>query len=556
MDSLLETQLGGYRLKRLLASGGMAAVFEAESVVTGARAAVKVLRRDLRRTVDPLARLVQEGRVIISLLHEHIVRVLDYGTAEESIAYIVMELLHGRTLADLLDAEKRLEPPRAAFVARQVCEGLAAAHARGIYHRDIKPANVFICDDQRHRDFVKIVDFGIAKLDAMDPSKLAATATGMTLGTPEYMSPEQATAATIDARSDVYQVGVMLFEMLAGDVPFTGKNPVSVMQKHLHQAPPSLSKIRPDIPEALDRIVARCLAKEPDGRFQNMLELADALDDIAERDTNAEGLKTVVDDITATVVGNLRLPALGNRGDMARYSRNLLEGLDRVFPAERQPPELAAIRAQIDALQEAHGELQMELSARRADADDLARTLEGRLAPLERAIGALNQDKGVLEARLRDALDVVTRREDRLRVLDAEYATLYEKIEHHQQTLYSSASLGTKAVDFRDLFQEDIDTKLRRLAEIYAQRAEQVAPLDQYRADTVRLMRQIADLQLQITQLEMSRLNLEAERTTRLAEREFLRADAEARVRATERALEHHHLELGLAFRHAVSKLL
>jgi chromosome segregation ATPase len=198
----------------------------------------------------------------------------------------------------------------------------------------------------------------------------------------------------------------------------------------------------------------------------------------------------------------------------------------------------------------------MELTARRADADDLARSLENRLAPLERAIGSLNQDKGVLEGRLRDALDVVHRREERLRVLDAEYATLYEKIEHHQQTLYSSASLGTKAVDFRDLFQEDIDTKLRRLAEIYAQRAEQVAPLDQYRADTVRLMRQIADLQLQITQLEMSRLNLEAERTTRLAEREFMRADAEARFRATERALEHHHLELGLAFRHAVSKLL
>jgi serine/threonine protein kinase len=556
MDSLLETQIGGYRLKRLLASGGMAAVFEAENIHTGAHAAVKVLRRDLRRTVDPLARLVQEGRVIISLLHEHIVRVLDYGTAEESIAFIVMELLRGRTLADLLDQEKRLDPPRAAFIARQVCEGLGAAHARGIYHRDIKPANIFLSEDQRHRDFVKIVDFGIAKLDATDPSKLAATATGMTLGTPEYMSPEQATAAEIDARSDVYQVGVMLFEMLSGDVPFTGKNPVSVMQKHLHQAPPALRKVRPDVPEALDHIVARCMAKEPAGRFQNTRELADALDAFAERDTNVEGMKTVVDDITATIVGNLRLPALGNRGDLARYSRNLNEGLDRLFPGDSAPSELKAIQQKIEALQEHHGELQMELSARRADADDLARHLEGRLSPLERAVQALTQDKLAHEHRLRTGLEAIARLEERLRALDAEYAALYDQIEHHQQTLYAAAMNGGKAVDFRDLFQEDIANKLRRLGQIHAQRAEQIEPLNQHRVDTVKLMREIADLQTQITQLDMSRLNLEAERTTKLAEREFLRADAEIRFRAVERALEHQSLELGLALRHTIAQML
>ena len=556
MDSLIETQIAGYRLKRLLASGGMAAVFEAENVVTGALAAVKVLRRDLRRSVDPLARLVQEGRVIISLLHEHIVRVLDYGTAEESTAFIVMELLRGQTLAELLDEEKRLAPGRAAFIASQVCDGLSAAHARGIYHRDIKPANIFLSDDQRHREFVKIVDFGIAKLDASDPSKLAATATGMTLGTPEYMSPEQATAADIDARSDVYQVGVMLFEMLSGDLPFSGKNPVSIMQKHLHQAPPALRKVRADVPEELERIVSRCLAKEPAGRFQSARELAAALDGIAERDTHAEGLKTIVDDISATVVGNLRLPALGNRGDMVRYSRNLNEGMERLFPAGSAPPALRAIQVKIEDLQERQGELQMELTARRADADGLARHLESRLAPLERAIRALGRDKLVHEQHLREALDTIARLEDRLRTLDSEYAAMYQEIEHHQQTLYNSAALGTKGVDFRDLFQEDIANKLQRLGHIHTQRAAQIEPLNDHRVSTVALMRAIADLQLQITHLELSRLNLEAERTTKLAEREFLRADAEIRFRSVERALEHQHLELGLALRHAIAQML
>ncbi len=556
MESLLDTTIGAWRLLRLLASGGMAAVFEAEHVINHTPAAVKVLRRDLRRSVDPIARLVQEGRVIISLLHEHIVRVYEYGTAEEAIAFIVMERLHGRTLGDLIENEKQIAPSRAAFIARQLCDGLGAAHARGIYHRDVKPANIFLCEDQRHRDFVKVLDFGIAKLDAGDPSKLAATATGMTLGTPEYMSPEQATASEIDARSDVYQVGVVLFEMLSGNVPFTGRNPVTVMQKHLQTPPPSLKKLVPGIGAELERIVAKCLAKEPEGRFQSCRELADALDRIAEHDTSHEGLRTVVDDITATVVGNLRLPALGNRGDLVRYSRNLHEGLARLFPNNTAPSEIRGIQGAIESLQAAQSELQMEVTARRADADDMARTLETRIAPIERAIRALREDKSVVEGRLREAQDTVDRLEERLRALDAEYAVVYDQVEQHQQTLYNSAATGTKSVDFRDLFQEDIATNLRRLGSIYAQRAEQTEPVDVRRQAVVQTMRQIADIEMQITHLDMSRLNLEAERSTRLAEREFLSADAERRMRAVERALEHHHLQLGLAFRHAIADLM
>ena len=137
MNSMVGTQIGHYRLNRLLDAGGMAAVLEGTHVVSGQAVAVKVLLRDQRDRIDPIARLVQEGRIICSILHEHVVRVLDYGTADESIAFIVMELLIGRPLAHLLDTERILEPRRAAFIARQVCDGLHAAHARGIIHRDI-----------------------------------------------------------------------------------------------------------------------------------------------------------------------------------------------------------------------------------------------------------------------------------------------------------------------------------------------------------------------------------------------------------------------------------
>jgi archaellum component FlaC len=528
-------------------------VLEAVHVAHGQRVAVKVLRRDLRRSIDPIARLVQEGRVICSLLHEHIVRVFDYGTADESIAFIVMELLQGRTLAGLLDQERRLAPNRAAFIARQLCDGLHAAHARGVFHRDIKPANIFLVDGQRHRDFVKVLDFGIAKLDSTDPGKLAATATGMTLGTPEYMSPEQATAATIDARSDVYQVGVVLFEMLTGNVPFRGRNPVTIMQAHLTTLPPDVRSVDPEIPAALAEVVARCLAKSPDARFPDARVLAQVLDRFAETDVSTPALAGGPDDFTATVVGVLRLPVLGNRGDVKRYSRGLDASVRKLWPAGNAPVEVRSILDTVARLREASGELEMEVAARRADADDLARTLEARLEPIERAVRSLSKDREAAQRALAETVERVRRLEERVRVLDSEYAEVYERLEQQQNALYQAAFAAESATDFRGLYREGIDTDMRRLASLHTQRTRQAEPLERERAESLKWMRTVADLQNQITQLEISRLNLEAERSTRLAERELLKTDAEMRAQSLERALEHQNLELGLALRQAMA---
>lgn len=563
MESLVDSRIGGYLLTRVIAAGGMAGVFEALDPVRGAKVAVKVLRRDLRRQRDPLARIMQEGRVICSLLHEHIVRVHDYGTAEESIGFIVMELLQGRTLADLLDQEEQLAPERVAFIARQVCAALAAAHARGVYHRDIKPANIFLVDNQRHRDFVKVVDFGIAKLDPTDPAKLAATATGMTLGTPEYMSPEQATAGSIDARSDIYQVGLVMYEMLIGRPPFTGRSPVLVMKAQLHEPPTPPRSLRPDVPEELERIIMTCLAKRPEDRYQTAEALEGALHLLAVADTAGDGYKTVVPSAGAAresaVVGNLRLPTLGSPGDLERYARNLRAGLERVWPDGRLPEELRVIRAAIDELSEARERVGAELAAARAEAAELARDIEARLQPIERAIQTLEADQRSLETRLAEAEERVSAYEARIAELDADYARVYDEIESQQTALYNAAARaagGGTLVDFRDLFREDIAARLDALERIYHKRSQKGEKLSQARRAAADCLRQIADLRLQLGELRKSRLTIENDRATTLAEREHRVADLENRHRALERALEHRHLQLGLAFRRAIARML
>jgi len=558
--SLLETRIGDHVLVRLMASGGMAAVFEAEHVVTGEQVAIKVLARDLRNRKDPLARILQEGRIICSLLHEHVVRVFDYGTAGEGVGFVVMEKLAGRDLATLLESEGALVPSRAVFIARQVCSGLQAAHARGVFHRDIKPGNIFLCDKQRHRDFVKLLDFGIAKLDADDPAKLAATATGVTLGTPQYMSPEQARAAKIDARSDIYQLGLALYEMLVGDPPFDDRNPVKLMGMHLSQRPKPPRQRRPQVSEDLQAIVLKCLEKRPDDRFQSARELRGALDRVVGRDTAGDALSTMVPDVAGTderaVVGDLRLPTLGSPADLERYARNLSQVTDHLWPRGDVPEELRVIQGAIWTLTEQQMRTGTDLAVARDEADTLARGLEDRLRPLERAIAALEAERSGRAKATEKARD----REARLlllaRTLDAEYARIYDEIEAEQATLYQTAAVGGGPVDFRDLFRADIAAQLDQLEVIYRRRSDEAEALSDVRREIACALRETADVDQQLFELKRSRLSLEAQRAGALATQEFEVTDLDNRHRGLERALEHRYLQLGLAFRRAVSALL
>ena len=271
--------LGNYELVDLLGKGAMGRVFRARHALLGREVAIKVLNPDLAARPDIVDRFFREARVVNDIDHENIVEVTDFVEAP-GIAYLVMELLDGVSLRALLKAKGRRYPPIARLlgILIQVCDALEAAHAKGVVHRDLKPDNVFVVK-RRGEDFVKVLDFGIAKLrDSGDDG--ASTSSGMILGTPHYKSPEQALGKAVDRGTDVWAAGVVLYELLAGAVPFTAKSFVELAVKIREQPPAPLPPKTPrgeKVPPALAAVVARCLEKRPSDRFRSMAALADAL---------------------------------------------------------------------------------------------------------------------------------------------------------------------------------------------------------------------------------------------------------------------------------------
>ena len=268
--------LGGrYRLGRKVGEGAMGEVFEAEHVTLGRRVAVKLLRPLIASEAAAIARLQREAQSTSTLGHPNIVSVLDFGESDEGRAFLVMEWLDGENLDDFL-ASTRANVALALDIATQICAGLAEAHDQGVIHRDLKPANLFVTRDRRGVLVVKILDFGIAKL-ARDQPRL--TGTGVVIGTPNYMVPEQASGDPIDARTDVYALGVILYEMLTGALPFRSESSLGVLHQHatVSPEPPSTAAADRGITPALDALVLRCLAKPPEARFADMSELGAAL---------------------------------------------------------------------------------------------------------------------------------------------------------------------------------------------------------------------------------------------------------------------------------------
>jgi serine/threonine-protein kinase len=261
-----------YRIESVLGSGGMGTVYEATHIVLARRMALKVLRHELAGQGDLSARFLREARAAASVEHPNVVRISDFGTLPSGQAYFVMELLSGTSLRSLVSCGP-LEPNRVAAIAHQVADGLAAAHRAGIVHRDLKPDNIQI--DPQAGDFVKVLDFGLARVAGT--SRL--TKEGVVFGTPQYMSPEQAAGELVDHRSDVYALGVMMYEMLTGRVPFEADTYMGVLTKHLRTppVPPRVVLGDRDL-GGLEPIVLRALEKSPGRRFSNMTELMMALD--------------------------------------------------------------------------------------------------------------------------------------------------------------------------------------------------------------------------------------------------------------------------------------
>jgi eukaryotic-like serine/threonine-protein kinase len=262
------TVLGGkYRIGRRIGSGGIGVVYAAEHVTLGHEVAIKVLRGAAARDGGEIARLRREAYIQVHVEHPNVVRVFDLDQMPDGSIYVVMERLVGRSLADKLAREGLLAPGFAVPAFAHVCRGLSAAHKKGVVHRDLKPGNIFLCDD----GLAKVLDFGMSKLASAE----SLTQTGYTLGTPEYMAPEQCIGAQVEPRTDLYALGVMMYEALTGELPIVAQSRRELLDLHQRQIPSPMRQRRPDLalPEALDAAVMKCLKKRLNERPKSAAQL-------------------------------------------------------------------------------------------------------------------------------------------------------------------------------------------------------------------------------------------------------------------------------------------
>jgi serine/threonine-protein kinase len=279
---------GKYRVERVLGEGGMGVVVAATHVALDERVAVKLMTQRAAEVGDAAGRFLREARAAVKLKSEHVARVRDVGTLESGSPYIVMEYLEGSDLAGVLAAQGTLPLPLAVDYLLQVCDAIAEAHAQGIIHRDLKPGNIFVTRDRDGEPFLKVLDFGISKMSFLGEQTDVVTHSTAILGSPVYMSPEQMKSSRdVTQTTDIWSLGVILYESLGGRVPFDEKTMGALMAKVLTEPPAPLEALRPDLPASFLAVVTRCLDKDPAQRFATVAELARALAPFATQPADA-----------------------------------------------------------------------------------------------------------------------------------------------------------------------------------------------------------------------------------------------------------------------------
>src|SRR5580700_10125349 len=270
-----------FKINALIARGGMGKVYRAEQAPLGRVCAIKVLNPNYAGDQDPEfhKRFFLEASIASKLTHPNTVTIFDYGRTEDDIYYMAMEYLEGHTLHRAIREASHFPEERAAHIARQICRALREAHSLGVIHRDLKPANIFLVEHGDETDFVKVLDFGLVKNVSGDGKGEDLTQTGLFMGSPKYMAPEQIRGDKVDARTDIYALGIIMYEMITGKVPFDRPNSVNILMAHVNEEAPSLREMNPqvDVSPALEEAIARCMAKDPDVRFRSMDEVLAAL---------------------------------------------------------------------------------------------------------------------------------------------------------------------------------------------------------------------------------------------------------------------------------------
>lgn len=265
-----------YKILSMLGEGGMGAVYLAEDVTLGMRVAVKLLKKMYADDPEVLARFDREAQAMTVLQHPHIVRALGFGKSPEGDMCLVLEHVEGETLRTLLKRTERIPPEIAIDITKQIAEALACAHAAGVVHRDLKPENVLISWPATGKPWIKVLDFGMARLLVGAPGT-PLTRKGAVFGTPQYMPPEQCMGQPVDTRADQYALGVITFEMLAGKRPFIARSPLELVQMQIKNEPPALTSLVPGLPPAISEVVAKMLAKKADDRFPDVTAASNAL---------------------------------------------------------------------------------------------------------------------------------------------------------------------------------------------------------------------------------------------------------------------------------------
>ncbi len=349
---LIGRTLGGrFRLTAFLGEGAMASVYRGEQDDEPRHVAVKVMHAELHEDPTFAKRFTREARAAARIVHRNSVQILGQG-ADGGLLFLAMELLAGEDLFDLLARERRLPPARAVRIVLQICDALSAAHAQGIIHRDLKPENVMILSDPAEpgADLVKVLDFGIAKIlergareaseddepdarpvDSAPPSS-ALTRVGTLVGTPEYMSPEQCMGVPVDARSDTYSCGVLLFHIVTGRAPFVGKAPIDIMMQQVDKPPPAPTTLAPGLHPELERVILKALSKAPHARYQTAEELAGEL-------------LAILQEIDAKPAGAGPTPPTSNPGNALRGVPGEVKIHAPIAPARGSDPPPATMRS-------------------------------------------------------------------------------------------------------------------------------------------------------------------------------------------------------------------
>jgi len=353
---------GRYQIEKGLGEGGMGLVYKARHVTLNKQLAIKVLKAEVSKDQEIVARFRQEAQSATSIGNHHIIDISDFGVLPDGSTYFVMEFLDGISLTSAVEPGKPLQPARTIHIAKQLCRALGAAHDIGIVHRDLKPDNVYLIERGGDKDFVKVLDFGIAKVGG---AKSKLTQVGQVFGTPHYMSPEQCAGTSVDKRTDIYALGVIMYEMASSRVPFDADNLMGILTKHLYEEPIAPHELPPpvEVPASLEAIIMKCLAKKADVRYQSMqevladLELASAgqtpgavLDGV--RRASGTGTRPDMTGPTALSmdVGDMQLPQRSNRGVLfgAIAAVLVVGGLGAFFatgssePTEAAPTPVAA----------------------------------------------------------------------------------------------------------------------------------------------------------------------------------------------------------------------